>query len=65
VAGIDRLAGSGASLEQLGELEEKRVGVAPAEVELPVGVINGAAASGRSRSMAHASHTCAVRVENA
>jgi choline kinase/phosphatidylglycerophosphate synthase len=47
VAGIDRLAGSGASLEQLGELEEIRVGVAPPEFELPVGVILAAGTGSR------------------
>jgi CDP-L-myo-inositol myo-inositolphosphotransferase len=47
VAGIDRLAGSGASHEQLGEREEIRVRVAPHEFELPVGVILAAGTGSR------------------
>ncbi len=47
MAGIDRLAGSGASLEQFGELEGIRVGVAPPEFELPVGVILAAGTGSR------------------
>jgi choline kinase/phosphatidylglycerophosphate synthase len=47
VAGIDRLAGSGASLEQRRELGEIRVSVAPAEVESPVGVILAAGTGSR------------------
>jgi CDP-L-myo-inositol myo-inositolphosphotransferase len=47
VAGIDRLAGSGASLEQLGEREEIRVGVMPPEVESPVGVVLAAGTGSR------------------
>ena len=47
MAGIDRLAGSGASLEQLGELEEIRAGVAPHEFESPVGVILAAGTGSR------------------
>ena len=47
MAGIDRFAGSGASLEQVGELEEIRVGVAPPEFELPVGVILAAGTGSR------------------
>ena len=47
MAGIDRLAGSGASLEQLGELEGIRPRVAPPEFESPVGVILAAGTGSR------------------
>ena len=47
MAGIDRFAGSGASLEQLGELEEIRLGVVPPEFESPVGVILAAGTGSR------------------
>ncbi|MGH3042581.1 MAG: NTP transferase domain-containing protein, partial [Gaiellaceae bacterium] len=47
MAGIDRFAGSGASLEQLGELEKRRPGVVPPEFESPGGVILAAGTGSR------------------